>query len=316
MATTALKPRKTQKRQKPPSREAWLEGLNYAQRQRLRFFDAKLLWEGRVTREDVRGQFGVTKNHFTRDVSDYREFYPQNFELDAWKGGYRPKGTFKPVFATGQPEEYLALLRLYCAMPIAPVMAELGTSVPTAMPLEPAGKINQRVLSTVLRAIHGQSGVTISYQSFTQEEPSTRTIWPHALIWSGERWYARAFDSRRKTYLDMALQRIIKAEPLSDPLPGEAGQDVEWQNSELVEVIPNPQLSKPQQKAIADEYGMDETKKGYVWRVELRRCLIPYFLQRHRLDDTRPSKTRNGVPTQRILVKNPEIVKKYAFPAD
>lgn len=300
----------------PRTASEWLNGLNYAQRQRLRFFDAKLLWEGRVTREDVRGQFGVTKNHFTRDVSEYRQFYPHNFEADPWKGGYRPKASFKPVFATGQSEEYLALLRIYSAMPLAPVLAELGTSVPTAMPLEPAGKIDQKVLCTVLRAIHERAGVEISYQSFTQDEPSTRTMWPHALIWSGERWYVRAFDSRRKTYLDLALQRILKAGHTADPLPADAGKDEEWQNMEVVEIVPNPLLSKPQQKAVADEYGMVETRKGYVWQVELRICLIPYFLQRHRLDDKRPPKTRSGVPTQRIMAKDPEVVKKYAFPGD
>lgn len=314
--SAAAKPKPGSKPKKPPTASEWMEGLNYAQRQRLRFFDAKLLWEGRVTRQDVHGQFGVTKNHFTRDVSDYRLFYPDNFEADPWKGGYRPKASFKPVFAAGQPEEYLALLRIYTAMPLAPVLAELGTSVPTAMPLEPAGKIDRQVLCTVLRAIHEQAGVAISYQSFTQDDPSTRTMWPHALIWSGERWYARAFDSRRKTYLDLALQRMLKAKQATDPLPADAGKDTEWENTEVVEVVPNPRLSKPQQKTVAEEYGMADTRKGYVWQVKLRICLIPYFLQRHGLDDMRPPKTRGGVPTQRIVAKDPEIVKKYGFPSD
>lgn len=316
MATAVAQPKKAQKRPKPPTAKAWLEGLNYAQRQRLRFFEAKLLWEGRVTREDVRGQFGVTKNHFTRDVRDYHDFYPNNFEYNAWMRGYQPKTKFTAVFATGEPDEYLALLRLYATLPLAPVMAELGALVPTAMPLEPAGKINQQVLSTLLRAIHRKSGVAISYQSFSQEEPSTRTIWPHALIWSGERWYARAFDNRRTAYIDLALQRILTVKPTTDTLPDEAGEDAEWNSSEWVEVIPNPQLSKPQQRVVAGEYGMEQGNRGYVWRVQLRRCLIPYFLQRHRLDDTRPPKTRSGVPTQRIVVKDPAIVKKYAFPGD
>lgn len=298
------------------TREKWLERMSYGQRQRLRFFESKLLWEGRVTRGDVHAQFGVTKNHFSREVSEYRRFFASNFEYDAWIRGYRPKATFRPAFATGQPEEYLALLRLCAVMPSAPIVAELGALVPTAIPEEPTSKIDQKTLAAILRAIHGAGGVAIRYQSFSQDTPSSRTVWPRALIWSGERWYVRVFDSQRHAYISLALQRILASTASTEALPKEAGTDTEWENTEWVEVIPNPALPEMQRRAVAHEYGMAEDKSGYVWRVRLRQCLVSYFLNRYRLDDLGPPKTRGKVPAQRIVVRDPEIVKKYAFPGD
>ena len=294
----------------------WADRLSYAQKQRLRYFESRLIWEGQVNRRSVCEQFGVTANHFTRDLGDYKRHLPYNIWYDVSSRAYRPTPKFNAQFTSGDPEEYLALLRLYSHNRSPALMAELGVYVSSDATLEPQERINRQALQEVLKAIREKHGLTISYQSFTRENPATRTIWPHALAWSGDRWHARVYDEKRSEYIDIALARITEVIRSGQPAIEDLEDDVDWLEQAVVEVIPNPDLSLPQQTAIAMEYGMDKVDGSYVWPVRMRRCLIPYFLYRYRLDMPTPDRKRHGFPTQRVIVRNPDIVSEFAFPSD
>lgn len=295
-------------------RSEWIDALSYAQRQRLHFFEARLLWEGQVNRQDVCGQFGVTANHFTREVRDYKKHFPDNVSYDVSARAYRPTGQFKAGFATGEPEEYLGLLRLYTEKPSASLMAELGTTVPSTVLPEPESPVDQYVFRVILSAIHDKYGCEILYQSFSKTGPSKRIVWPHALAFAGLSWYVRAYDSLRERYINLALSRITSANLKKESIPEAAEVDLDWEQTETIEVTPNPKLPISLQRIIAKEYGMKKQKGGFVWNVMLKRCLIPYFLSQHRLDENRKGETPAGVPIQRIIVRNTKIVEQYAFP--
>lgn len=299
-----------------PNKADWMRGLSYAQRQRLRFFEARLLWEGLVNRQDVCHHFGVTANHFTREVSDYRNHYPSNVQYDVSARAYRPTERFQAGFATGGAEEYLALLRLYSHNPSQALLAEMGTSVSCEILPEPQGQMDREVLRAILRAIHGHRGCEIRYQSFSSPSTAKRIIWPHALVWAGERWHVRAFDERRMSYIDFVLVRISSVTAVNRAFPNEAGEDIDWHQSEILEIIPNPTLSESQKRVVALEYGMKKRASGYCWSVQLRRCLIPYFLFRYRLSNEPRSVDRNGFMLQRIVLSDASLVERYAFPVD
>jgi len=296
-----------------PDKAKWLEGLSYAQHQRLRFFEAKLLWEGQINRQSVCLQFGVTANHFTREVRDYRHYFPNNLWYDVSDRVYRPTEKFQAGVATGQPNEYLALLKIYTHNPSNALLAEMGTTVECEIFAEPQGQVDQNVFRLLLAAIHCQSGCQVMYQSFSSATAQKRTIWPHALAWSGERWHVRAYDSKRHTYLDFALPRITSASAEKSSLPDNADEDKDWLETLNIEVIPNPKLSASQQRVIANEYGMKRKSNGYVWSTTLRRCMIPYFLYRYRLDDLQNTKQTHNLPIPRIIVRDYTIIKKYSF---
>lgn len=298
------------------SKPKWVEQLSYAQKQRLRYFESRLIWEGLVNRNSICDQFGVTPNHFTRDVRDYKRNFPNNIWYDVSARAYRPTPKFNAQFTVGDPEEYLSLLKLYSQNGYPTLMAELGVHVLSDAIKKPQEKVNRQVLQAVLKSIREEHGLTISYQSFSREKPTSRTIWPHALAWSGDRWHARAYDENRNKYIDVVLSRIAEVFSSGHPPIEGLEDDMEWIEHEIINVIPNPILSASQQRAIAMEYGMDKVGNNYVWSVGMRRCLIPYFLYRYRLDIPTPERKRHGFPTQRIIVRDPDIVPKYAFPAD
>jgi len=294
----------------------WMNSLSYAQRQRLRFFEARLLWEGQVNRQDVCSHFGVTANHFTREVRSYRQYFPDNVVYDVSARAYRPTDEFQAGFATSRPEEYLALLRVYTSSPSSALMAELGATVTSEVLPEPEAVVDKDVLRGILAAIHNTYGCEVRYQSFSSAGTKKRSVWPHALVWADIGWYVRVYDKPRNRYINLALSRISSVMLTDQQKPEDAGDDLSWLETEIVEVIPNPDLSPSQKRVIAKEYGMKKRADGYVWRVALRRCLIPYFLYRHRLDEDRRKQTRLGFPIQRIVVRDPMIIKRYAFPSD
>ena len=289
------------------STEEWLESLNYQQKQRYTFLEAKLFWEGSINRGDVSERFGISKNHLTRDLTEYRGHFPQNMTYDISARTYRLSDQFKPAFATCQTSEYLGLLKTYARTGTASVATELGFWVESDALPEPNSRIDRQVLRTVLAAIQQKSACQVIYQSFSQSEKTKRVIWPHALGWNGNRWHVRAFDNLRERYIDFVLARITKATSSEEPLPELAVADTDWQEIETFDVIPNPELSNSQKNVIAREYGMIKRGGNYTWRVKIRRCLIQYFLQRYQLDEGQ------DINHTRLIVKNKEIVEKYRF---
>lgn len=239
-----LKPTKQQQR-------LWLDGLNFGQKQRLRFLEARLLWDGEFNRKDVCDQFGVTPNHFTRELSAYKLHFPENLKYDETSRIYRPTEHFKPAFATGDVEEYFALLRAYSQHPSDSIMVELGSKVSCGSLPFPDTHIDRDILRGILLAIRRKIGGEISYQSFSQALPKIRTIWPHALLWTGDQWHIRAFDDHRQMHINLAITRITTLKYTAKPRPKEALVDAEWESEEMIEVVPNPYLSLDQQHVVA-----------------------------------------------------------------
>ncbi|WP_175628174.1 WYL domain-containing protein [Thioalkalivibrio denitrificans] len=305
-------------RRKPTAqqRQSWIASLNHGQRQRLRFLESRLLWEGAVNRRDICDEFGVTPNHLTREMRAYKDHFPENIWYDETSRSYRPTQDFQPGLASGDPGEYLALLRAHAQHPADALRTELGGDVPCDALRPPEGAIDKAVLRGILQAIHRKEGCVIRYQSFSRAKSECRTVWPHALAWTGDRWHVRAFDENRRMHIDLALTRISSLDATDAPRPSGATSDSDWEEMETIEVIPNPGLSAGQQRVIAKEYSMSRRGNGWVWEVTLRRCLIPYFLFRFRLDEDRSDKIRDGFPLQRIVLLDPNVRTRHAFGKD
>lgn len=59
-------------------------------------------------------------------------------------------------------------------------------------------------------AIQDKVAVTISYQSMTSVDASSRTISPHALGFDGFRWHVPAYCHKRGRFSDFVLARMLK----------------------------------------------------------------------------------------------------------
>lgn len=294
----------------------WTANLNHGQRQRLRYLESRLLWEGEVNRRHVCQEFGVTPNHFTREMRAYKDHFPGNVWYDETSRSYRPTNSFQPGIASGDPTEYLLLLRAYAQYPVNSLRTEMGGGVPCDALKPPECIVDKDILRSLLQAIHRKRGSVIQYQSFSHGNPESRTIWPHAMMWTGESWHVRAFDDMRNENINLALTRFSSVEFANVTRPAAAEVDIDWEELETVEIVPNPGLSEGQQNVLAREYGMELSEKGWMWRVTLRRCLVPYFLYRYRLDEDRSDLTRDGFPLQRLILVDSEIRRQFAFGKD
>lgn len=263
----------------------WLESLSFAQKQRLQFIEAMLIWDGSVQRSDVCKVFDVTPNHLTRDIKRYRTYLKEALEYDVESRAYRPGRKFSPLLASGSADEYLTLLQAYCTSQSASVIPAMGLVAHAETMPSPNGTIEPEVLRQVMHALRGSTGVRVSYQSFSAPEPSTRIIWPHTLVYTGERWHLRGFDAKRQGFRDFVLSRCSAATSCVEQCPVAPTEDRDWHESQTVEIVAAPHLSTGQRRMIAIEFGMVPDKEGIpVWSRDIRKCLIGYFLTRYRLE--------------------------------
>jgi len=258
--------------------------LNYAQRQRLQFIESVAYWEGLVGRPRVSDVFNVSENHITRDFTLYRKTFPGNLDYDVSVRAYRPGKGFRPRIGSGSPEEYLSLLRAYLETRSVAVLPSIGHGVGAVCLPPPTAPLDKSVLREITRALHQKHGVKIHYQSLTSSEAAVREIWPHALVFAGVRWHVRAFDTKRESFTDFVLPRMLSAAAIDTPCPVSAETDHDWKETIDVDVTPVSMLNADQQAVIAKEYGMALIDGKWIWRVPLKRCLVPYFLKWLRLD--------------------------------
>ena len=279
----------------------------FAQRQRLTFIESVAFWEGRVDRPRVSSAFNVSENHVTKDFRLYKDAFPGNLQYDETARAYRPTRKFKPRIGKGSAEEYLALLRAQAEQNDGAIAPAGATSVTTDAVPPPRGRLEAVILNAVTRAISSQTGLTVSYQSRSRAEPSPRKVWPHALLFSGTRWHARAYDESRDAFIDLVLQRILSTAALELPAPRQPDDDKAWSHWVEVDVVPSRTLSASQAEVVAREFGMAQAGRGWVWKARMRECLVGYFIYLHRLD-------LKSDPQRLIELKEPALAQRYLMP--
>lgn len=261
-----------------------IDTIGFSQRQRLTFIESVAYWEGAVDRPRVSGAFNVSENHVTKDFRLYKDAFPGNIQYDESSRVYRPSRKFKPRIGKGSVEEYLSLLRTFAENKSVAAVSAVGSMVAADALPWPKGKLEASVLNAITRAIASQTGLEITYQSLNNDQPSMRQIWPHALVFSGTRWHARAYDEARDDFIDLVLQRFLSAKPLVIAAPMGVKEDTKWNNLVIINVIPDVSLSPTQTAVVAQEFGMSLYGHQWIWKVHLRECLANYFIKFYRLD--------------------------------
>lgn len=296
----------------------WINSLSFVQKQRLQFIEAMLLWDGSVQRGDVCKVFDVTPNHLTRDIKRYRTFCKDALEYDVESRAYRRGRKFKPLFASGSAEEYLSLLQAYSISNSTSVIPAMGHVANAESVTFPTGGVDPEVLRLMILALRNKAGVALTYQSFSEDNPAPRTLWPHTLVFNGERWHVRAFDDRRHAFRDFVLARCSapKARPIASPVM--ATEDTQWHETELIQIIPATRLSDTQKAVVAREFGMTADAEGrWAWSAAIRKCLVGYLLYRYRLDRGGSTEARPALGQHPYLaLKNTALAKLYNFDSD
>lgn len=282
----------------------------HSQRERLRFVESTLLWEGEIQRSRVSAVFGVVPNHVTKDFREYEAAFPQSLTFEPRRRFYIPGPAFKPRFASDDPHEYLALQLASSQIRSAAVVPLVGVQLPVQGLPVPSHGVRRQSLSCVVQAIRSATALEMIYHSMTTTEPTKRRIWPHALIHTGSWWHLRAFDSRSEEFRNFALQRIEQPKSLADPSPQPSDQDRQWHAESVLEVIPHPALNDHQKKVITREFGMTSEGGQPLWQVRIRNCLVGYFVTHYGLD------LPNAQPPRHVLtLRNRDELKPLFLPS-
>ncbi len=278
--------------QKPTPARA---NARWGQDRRLAFIDFRLRWDGRINRSDLTDFFGISVPQASLDLARYIELAPQNLVYDRSSRVYLATSNFQPLSTGTQPQQFLNELLASTTGILEAEASFIGWRPPIDSVPQPGRGVAAEVLAALLKAIRDSSGVRVVYQSMSMEEPSTRTISPHAFAYDGFRWHVRAFCHSRNDFRDFVLGRIIEVLGV-EPAGCVANEDKEWNTLLTLVLAPHPGLSAGKRRAIELDYGM---RNGEVV-LQCRQALLFYTLKRLGL-------THQGAQqpeTQQIVLKN------------
>jgi hypothetical protein len=252
-----------------------LQEFSHAQRDRLAYIEQKLWFVGDMRRQDLVDRFGVQTAAATRDLSLYRELAPGNLEYDSRNKLYVVGPEFEPVFDFS-PERILTWLSEGYGDG-EPINSRAGVvcEIPARL-----GQPALPILAAITRAMKQRQVLRINYHSISTGR-SEREIAPFALLDTGLRWHARAYDRRSGDFRDFVLTRIQDVSILRDNViePHEQpDQDIQWSRIVELELVPHP--DQPHPKITEMDYGM----RDGMLKVRLRAATAGYVLRKWSVD--------------------------------
>ena len=272
------------------------EKLSQSQKERLAFVEFRAYFLGEVKRADIIERFGLATAAATRDIALYRTISNENISLDPRTKTYLPRHDFKPIFEH-LPERVLSALSQGFGEGIGGRSRPL---IPCETPL-PLNLPDMAILAPLTQAIYRRKTVRVTYHSFSSGQ-NEREIVPFALANNGLRWHVRAFDRRRKQFLDFVLTRISSSEIVWDSRLDEfeePSNDIQWSRIVELELVPHP--GKDHHEIIAMDYGMAIQDK--LLKVQVRAALAGYFLRQWSVDCSEDHSL--DAPEVRLWLRNP-----------
>src|SRR5690625_1233440 len=251
--------------------------LSAAQLRRLMFIEFRLWFYGQVRRKEVISRFGMATAAGTRDLALYLELAPHNCRYE--RKSYVYEAAFQPLF-NHQVENVLEELTTGTG-----IGEQRAKSIYTISHARPTRLSYPRLadLAAVTRAIYGQYALGLRYYSIT-EGLQDREIVPHAIVDSGIRWHARAFDRQHGDFRDVVLTRMQGIRRLDDSEQARARKeessaaDVEWNRTVTLQLVPHP--GQPHKESIR----MDLNMQGDCLQVEVSAAMAGYYLRQWVVD--------------------------------
>ncbi len=274
--------------------------LRWGVERRLEFAEFRIVWDGRLNRNDITEFFGISTPQAAADISRYQELAPNNITYDKSAKCYVKGKAFKPVFLTADAQRYLAQLQS-----ITDGILTSDETWISRLPSFDAVPVLRREIKTdhlsgILEAIHSTSAINIKYQSMTQPEPAWRWIFPHALGFDGFRWHTRAYCYVDNIFKDFLLPRIQGVRGIKDS-EIDSKSDEAWHSNVTVQIGPHPDLNENQKRVVEVDYGMTDGALG----ITTRKAFLYYVLKRFSLD--LPVGSRSAKDQHIVLLNSEEI---------
>ncbi|MBR9883482.1 MAG: WYL domain-containing protein [Oceanospirillales bacterium] len=269
------------------------------QRERLFYIEFLALFTGQVGRKDLVSRFGISEPAATKDLSLYAELAPAMLNYNLRQRCY--------VLADGEPyfehnvDQALFSLLGERAIALDSEHAKrldgwISSSIKRKLPL--------KLVATITRCIFQKRKMVACYGSMSSGHKS-RELSPLALVHDGLRWHVRCYDHATESFKDFNLSRFTEASE-DDPFEVSLNEDLNWTTVVTLRLVPHPQAEHPE--TICLDYDFEETKS-----VELRVCLVGYFLRQWHIDSTDDA---SGNPkAQHLYLDNKLELKEAGVPS-
>ena len=275
------------------------DGLRWSLEQRLALVAARLNWEGRVNRADLVRRFGISPNQATADLQRFAALHPGGLSYDTRAKTY-VAGPGWPGPGAAETNALLRNLRLVAegVMPGDDAVLSAAPSVDTVG--VPMRATSPSVLACVLRAIQTRQAIQARYLSLSNPRPTQRRLEPHALVFDGFRWHARARDVREDVFKHFALARLSGCKA-TGAAERSVTLDTDWSRRVKLCIAPHPGLSAAQRRVVEADYGMVDGQLTYAPRA----ALVCYLKRRLGLDRTHLD--RSPAEQQIVLLSERDI---------
>lgn len=243
---------------------------NWAARERLRWVEVMLWWQGWVGRAALREVFGISAAQASSDLQKYAELNAGAMAYHTSRKRYESGARMKCVLHEPALEEGLALLDEGMSR-LPRVGVEEGALVGlVSLPKRGAKRTVARRI--VLAALTGQQ-VRVRYHSVASGTARERVLVPRAFGWDGHRWHARAWDGESGEWRDFVLGRMEKV-AWPEEWAGKLPKDADWEKWVKVRLKVNPKLKKEAREALRMDYGL----AGDVLELRVRKAMEAYLL--------------------------------------
>lgn len=268
-----------------------------------------LIWEGRISRARV-GQFlDVQWRRASQLISEFRETRDGWAVWDEKKKEFQSTSlAYKAFESSGRAKESLGRYLSMVGLPFAAAISdkEGGDGIVLWSSTPSAGIASPRIFALMVSACREKTGVKITYLSLQEPAPHQRTIYPHSLVRTGQRWHVRAFCEEKNEFRDYALGRIIDTVPTGTKAKHLKENDKAWNTKVKVRLVAHPGLSIEQSRVIQREYFNEAST-----RVDIcRGALVQYYIQ-----DIRAAvdPVKQKTPEYLIAVENMKEVSPWLF---
>lgn len=241
------------------------------QSERLFFLEFLALFTGQVSRKDLISRFSISEAAATKDLSAYTALAPNRIEYNLRKKHY--------TYISGAPYfDHNVDQSLFALAGERAIAVDYGHAkkIPSWVHCDMKSPLSLELVSAITRCIHQRKRLKASYYSLTSGQ-TDRALSPLALINDGLRWHVRCFDHKKSSYRDFNLTRFlsVEEEESSDAI---LEDDREWSTVVTVKLQPHPKSAHPE--TIKFDYGITDNVK----LVEIRSCLVGYFLRHWNID--------------------------------
>lgn len=266
-----------------------------------------LIWEGILTNARIRDLYGVSSVRASEWLREFRENHGSWCQWDSKLKGYLATSDLYQSL-DDHPSRAILTLPHYLAQAKRNGSGRTDGMLWLAHELDAIAAPDPGAFSLIRLAIERKSGVQIRYQSLRNPLTHTRVIYPHTVVFTGQRWHCRGYSPEHGDFIDHNMGRISAIVDTGEVQPKGVEDDAAWNTYIPVEVVPHPWLTPDQALVIRQEYF-----KGAEKRVDhVRQAMVPYFLQIMRIS-TDASTQRP--PEYLLFVANVDDVKPRLFSA-